>query len=106
MRIPFALASIALLAAPPAFAQADAGDEAPPKKIREVYLPVETHDEDSFKPVDIPGEHRRAHQMYIRGRTDAKYAPMIDERVHFKRDLAKSIGLEIAPAEAAETTPK
>ena len=92
MRIPFILAAIAVLAAPPTFAQADLADEAPPKKIREIYLPVENLGEEIFNPAEVDGDYRKATGMRISSREEGEFPSMIDERVHFKRALAKSAG--------------
>ena len=104
MRIRQFLAAAALLGAFPAFAQTEPDEQDPPKRIREVYMPVETHDfdvriiigEDVAKPAGIN----------IMGHATAEFPTMIEERVHFKRDLVKSIGVSVKKSvKATEITP-
>ena len=104
MRNAFFLAATALLAgASPAFAQQETEPEQPAKNVREVYRAVEEHDEGAFREVEIDGSFRKPGGRFIGGRGDEKFDTIIDERVHFKRDLAKSIGVRV---KIAETTAK
>jgi hypothetical protein len=98
MRIRSGFAALALLAAPAAFAQQDTEAEQPPKKIREVYAPVTDID---FQEIEIEVERKKPANAYFLGRADEKFGAMIDERVHFKRDLAKSIRVNVKVAETA-----
>ena len=104
MQIRAFFAAVAVLAATPAFAQTDDGEPDPPKNVREVYAP---YTEYTFGEVDIIGETKKPVGVPIWGRGDTDYPSMIDERAHFKRDLAKSIGAGIKKAaKATETAPK
>jgi hypothetical protein len=105
MRFPYALATLALLASPAVtLAQTDAGEQDPPKKIREVYAKEEFHD--FGKGVVIFGEVKRPSGIRITGHEGGDFPSMIDERVHFKRELAKSAGFGIKRSSEAETAPK
>ena len=99
MRIRQFLAAAALLGAFPAFAQTEPGEQNPPKKVRVIYKAVE---EITFDPVIIDGEDVRPVGMFINGHEDVRFPTMIEERVHFKRDLVKSIG--VATRKLAKTT--
>ena len=90
-----------LLLAAPAFAQTEPSE---PKQPKERYPEVE---EITFDPVEIVGERKKVAGLLFLGRADEKFPPMIDERVHFKRDLVKSIGASIKKSpKATETEPK
>ena len=102
MRIPFAFATLALLAALPALAQSDSGEsQDPPKRV--TYAKEETI---TFGEVEIRGERKKPAGMLITGHHEDAFASMIDERVHFKRELAKSAGFGIKRSTAGETVPK
>lgn len=103
MRIPFTLATLALLAATPALAQSDSGEQEPPKKVLEVYAEYTEIDLDG---ADVFGKVPTAYGVSLKGREAADFPSMIDERIHFKRDLAKSAGFVIKRSKAAETAPK
>ena len=101
MRIRTFLAAAAVLATLPAFAQTEPSE---PKQPKERYPEVE---EITFDPVEIVGERKKVAGLLFLGRADEKFPPMIDERVHFKRDLVKSIGASIKKSpKATETEPK
>lgn len=98
MRTVLAATALALMAASPALAQQETEAEQP-KRVREVYNAVETHDEDVFREVEINGTFKKPSGRVIRGRGDEKFDSIIDERAHFKRDLAKSIRVNVKVAE-------
>lgn len=90
--------ALALLASPAAFAQQDTEAEQP--KVKVVYPAVE---EITFGEVQITAEQKKPASAFITGRHDEKFDSQIDERVHFKRDLAKSIRVNV---KLVETTTK
>ena len=91
MRIRRFLAVTAVLAAVPAFAQSEPGEPERPKKER--YEPVETHDFE--KGIEFESELKKPVGLSITGRPGFEFPSMIEERVHFKRDLVKSIGVAV-----------
>lgn len=103
MRIRKFVAATILFGALPAFAQTEPSEPTPPK-VRIIYNAVETID---FDPtVIIVDEAAKPAGMLITGHTDPEFPSMIDERVHFKRDLVKSIGASVKKSmKATEVTP-
>jgi len=91
MRIRQFLAAAALLGAIPAFAQTEPGEHDPPKKVIG-YKEIDTID---FDVVHIETTMKKPAGINITTRDGSEFPTMIDERVHFKRDLAKSAGFGI-----------
>ena len=102
MRIRRFLAASALLSALPAFAQTEPSEQDPPKKVREVYVPVETHDFDKGIEIDTPLKRPVGIVITADGRKE--FPTLIEERVHFKHDLAKSAGFGIKKSVKATET--
>lgn len=95
MRIRRFLAASAFLTALPAFAQTE-----PPKKER--YLPVETHDFEKGIEIDTPLKRPVGIVITADGRKE--FPTLIEERVHFKHDLAKSAGFGVKKSVKATET--
>ena len=93
MRTRLVFAAAALLLATPAFAQHEPAEPEPKKEPREVYLPVEHHDFEN--PVVIEGEWVRPIGGLITSKGVKEFPKFIQERAHFKRELAKSAKLPV-----------
>lgn len=98
MRSRSVLAAVVLLAAAPAFAQQDTEPEQPERTV--VYRPYE---EITFGEVRIDVPVKKPSGGIISGRGDQKFDAILEERVHFKKDLAKSIRLNVKVVETATT---
>ena len=92
MRLGIALALLAFSV--PAFAQQDSGSDEPKQEPKRAY---EKNQKIDFDVTTITGTVKGPREAFIVVRQPGKFDVYMPERANFKRDLAKSLGVEIAP---------